>query len=212
MKYGLWRRNANMLVVLSVLLAADCVVAEISEAYALATATLPQQAVMCDMAGIGSVLSTTDKTIDLEIHTLWFGNAASNHLAMNTEFIINPAPTNYGQYVFFAMTNDWWQPTVEYPIDRILSWSFVTNPPTVHGNYLRWTLANGAKALYPLNMDEGRLCVFASKLVHAARVDRNAQQFYAIVHGGSTSTAARVRAESRLFLFLNRDFIPPMMP
>ena len=170
--------------------------------------TLPQQSILCDTAGIGYLNDNLGTQAFIDVVTYWLGSPGTNRIPVQvTGLDLLPAIASNTACVFMASTNDWWNATA-FEGAPFLSWSFVTNRPLAGAEFTNWSVAYPVKSIFPASIENGVVCTFISNLVYAARIQRNSTNFYNLVCAGSTSTATRVRSDSRSYVFFIRPYLP----
>ncbi len=170
--------------------------------------TLPQQAMMCDVAGIGYLNDNLGTQAVIDVVSYWLGSPGTNRIHVQVAgFGLLPSIASNTACVFMASTNDWWNAAASEG-EAFLSWAFVTNRPLADVAFNNWSVVYPEKSIFPASDDEGIVCTFVSNLVHAARIQPNSTNFYDLICTGSTSTATRVYRDSRSYVFFIRQYLP----
>lgn len=170
--------------------------------------TLPQQAMMCDMVGVGYLNDNLGTQAVIDVVSYWLGSPGTNRIPVQVAgFSLLPTIASNTLCVFMASTNDWWN-AATFEGAAFLSWSFATNRPLAGTVYNNWSVVYPEKSIFPASVENGVVCTFISNLVHASRIQPNSTNFYDLVCAGSTSTAARVCRDSRSYVFFIRQYLP----
>ena len=172
------------------------------------TQTLPQQAMMCDMAGVGYIHENSGTQTLIDVVAYWFGSPGTNRVPVQVVgFDLIPAiPTNT-LCVFMASTNDWWNATICEDA-AMFSWSFVTNRPSAGAVFSQWSVVHPEQSIFPTSVEDWKVCAFISNLVYAARIQQNSTNFYDLICSGATSKVTRVYRDSRSYVFYCRSYLP----
>lgn len=186
---------------------------EVPTGYFYMTLPIPQQTLMCDLAGIGRITRSAVDKVEIAPEQFWLGNVTTNPVKIwyNMERI-GSLPSTNSMVVFFATTNLWWTllGSTNFPASRCLySFDFVTTPPAAHAcTSTNWTTINDLSSIIPVSDVNTNVYVFASNLVHAARVSRDSDLFYSLVQNGATNATTQIAQDSRDFVFFRRTYLP----
>jgi hypothetical protein len=170
-------------------------------------ASLPIQAHLCDIAGTGQVVESLPNSFRIVVDNYWYGNPGSNTLSIAVA--ANPPPATNAPILFMASTNAYLREEFVEPVGVLCRWSYLTNrvvnlseealyPPAVPLTLL----ADNFSWLHT-SEDNGLVLIYASNLVHTARVNRNPQAFYELVRDGanvSTNVSQRIQQDSLALL------------
>ena len=181
--------------------------------YHLMTLPLPQQALMCDLAGVGRVLESTASQVDLQLQQLWHGFSATNRVTIRYNMgRLDGGPETNSVVLFFATTNLWWalNGTTNFPPShRLYSFAIATNRPLMYDcTVTNWTVINDSASLITVGQGNSNLCSFAQNLLNAAHVNHDSSIFYDLIIAGATNNASEIRGSARSYVFLCEAYIP----
>lgn len=169
-------------------------------------ASLPLQAGVCDIVGIGHVINVSSQGVSVVVDTYWTGNPGSNTLSITIHENIPPA-TN-APIVFFA-TKYLSFLALEPAMCRysyIFDMDYHRNRHSPEGLYL----FDDESSWFPVTTNNAELVKFSSNLVYAAQVAINTNMFYEIIRDGVSmhSTSSRIHQDS-IYAFWNIESFMP---
>jgi hypothetical protein len=167
--------------ILSLLLGAACVTtAEIDPPMSWDSA-LPLQASVCDVAGIGRVLTQNGTNANVQIDLLWYGSVTNNLLCLDTSGDTS-LPTNSAPFVLFASQYGTFlnlEP-MECRFSYIFDMDYHRTRYEPDGMYL----LNGDRSWFPVTPENAQMVNWCSNLVYVAQVTTNRQAFYELIREG----------------------------
>ena len=158
------------------------------------SSSIPLQAAVCDIAGIGIVSANDGTGVVVSVSTYWLGNPGSNTLYITRADVLPPSGTD--PIVFFA--------------SRYMSFLELA-PPESHYTYIfdmdyhrqRFSpdglfFNYGKRSWFPAVSSNENLTAFASNLVYVAQVNTNQMAFYEIIRDGyrTNSPTSRIYRDS----------------
>jgi hypothetical protein len=157
--------------------------------------TLPVQAYLCDLAGVGVVVESKPTWFNIAISNVWFGTPTGN--VMRIEVLDSSPPVTNAPIVFLATTNLFFKADIIDPIRSICSWSFLTNR-TVHisyeNNYTNafsgWNLIGDKLSWFYTSEASGATLIYASNLVYKACVQKNHESVYEYLRSQADTNVA----------------------
>ena len=142
---------------------------------------LPLQAAVCDVIGIGDVVTQENSRVLLNIDQFWYGSVSNNPAVFRGAYG-TPMPTNGTPIVFFASNYQ----------------SFLSlEPPECHFSYIfdmdshrsRYEpdglyLYDGDRSWFPATPENADMTTWCSNLVYVSQVNTNRQAFYELIRDG----------------------------
>jgi hypothetical protein len=172
--------------------------------------TLPVQAYLCDLAGVGVVVESKPTWFNIAISNVWFGTPTGN--VMRIEVLDSSPPVTNAPIVFLAATNSYFKANVVDPICLTCSWSFLTNRTAdmAKANYYTnafsgWNLIGDKLSWFYVNEDNGETLGYVSNLVYEARIQQNHENVYAYLRAQADTNSApsrKIWIDAR-FTFIN---------
>jgi len=173
---------------------------------------LPLQAAVCDIVGIGKVVSLNNATSIVEIAQFWTESLSTNIVAV--EMLVDDAfPTNNASFVFFLSRYSTFA-NLE-PIECRFSYIFDMEHHTKQNEPEKTPfLLNGNRSWFPVTTENEAMVIWSSNLVHAAQVTINRQAFYELIRDGYRlhPENSRIHRDSEYTfmyfgLFMSTDFM-----
>lgn len=162
---------------------------------------LPLQAAVCDVIGIGGVVTQENSRVLLNIEQFWYGSVSNNPVVFRGVYG-TPMPTNGTPIVFFASKYQ----------------SFLSlEPPECHFSYIfdmdshrsRYEpdglyLYDGDRSWFPATPENVAMTTWCSNLVYVSQVNTNRQAFYELIRDGYrlNPETSRIRRDS-LYTFMH---------
>lgn len=172
--------------------------------------TIPAQAYLCDIAGIGVVIESQPTWFNIAISNVWFGTATGD--VMRIEVVDSSPPVTNAPIVFLAATNELFKSGITDPLHALCSWSFLTNrtvsfpPRNCYTNaFSGWNLIGDKLSWFYTNEDNGARLEYTSNLVYKARIQQNHDAVYEYMRGqaDTNSTLSRKIWIDVRFTFIN---------
>ncbi len=139
---------------------------------------LPLQAAVCDVAGIGHVLSRNSTNANIQIDQLWYGSP-TNNLDITCSALF---PTNGTFVVFFATR---YQTFLDLePSECRYSYIFDTDYHRSRYEPDGMYLLNGDRSWFPATAENASMVNWCSNLVYVSQVNTNRQAFYELIRDG----------------------------
>ncbi len=139
----------------------------------------PLQAAVCDVAGIGHVLTHNNTNTSLHIDQLWYGTATNNLLAIDMR---GEQPINTNNIVFFVSKYGTFldlEPS-ECRYSYIFDMNYHRSRYEPDGTYL----LNGDRSWFPATAENAAMTTWCSNLVYVSQVNTNRQAFYELIRDG----------------------------
>ena len=139
---------------------------------------LPLQAGVCDVAGVGRVLSRNSTNTTIQIDQLWYGSP-TNRLDITSRAQI---PTNDTPVVFFATKYQTFlnlEPS-KCRYSYVFDMEYHRSRYDPDGIYL----LNGNRSWFPATEENADLTTWCSNLVYVSQVNTNRQAFYELIRDG----------------------------
>lgn len=165
---------------------------------------LPLQSAVCDVAGIGRVLSQTGTDATIQVDQIWYGSATNNlvELDMNGE---HPLPTNSVPFVFFVSRYGTFL-NLE-PMECRYSYVFDMDHHRSRYQPDGLYLLNGERSWFPATTNNADMVAWCSNLVHVAQVNTNQQAFYELIRDGYRlhPETSRIHRDSK-YTFMHSNY------
>jgi hypothetical protein len=172
--------------------------------------TLPVQAYLCDLAGVGVVIESQPTWFNIAISNIWLGTTTG--AIMRIEVVDSAPPVTNRPIVFLAATNLLFKADIIDPISAICSWSFLTNRTVssyYENNYTNafsgWNLIGDTLSWFYVDENNGSTLEYASNLVYKARVQQNHEAVYEYLRTQANTNSApsqKIWLDAR-FTFIN---------
>ena len=154
---------------------------------------LPLQAAVCDVAGIGHVLSQNSTNTSFRIDTFWYGITTNNPIDIDMRGE-QSLPTN--GIVFFVSRYGTFLDLE--PMNCRFSYIFDMNYHRSRYEPDGMYLLNGARSWFPATTENADMTAWCSNLVYVSQVNTNLQAFYELIRDGYRLNPAtsRIRRDS----------------
>ena len=172
--------------------------------------TMPAQAYLCDIAGVGVVVESQPTWFNIAISNVWFGTVTGD--VMRIEVVDSSPPVTNAPIVFLAATNWFFKANVVDPIYLTCSWSFLTNRTAymAKANYYTnafsgWNLIGDKLSWFYTSEENGARLEYTSNLVYKARIQQSPEAVYEYLRTQANTNSAlsqKVWADAR-FTFIN---------
>jgi hypothetical protein len=180
----------------------------------LAQTTLPQQARLCDVAGVGTVIAGSASNVVVHVDTWWLGEGETNVLGIVSDELEMPIPSAETVVVFFATTNIHYRSHLTRAEQEFVDpgvspyhWDY----PRARTNALPSTglsFFGAHRGWFPADEGNGQVMAFASNLVQCVRVQPSAQAYYSLLRNNGTGWTApeRIVQDVRYSLWMSSYF------
>jgi hypothetical protein len=162
---------------------------------------LPLQAAVCDLVGIGRILSKNSTNAIVQVDQCWFGGTNDSVMALDNRDG-HGFPTNGTPIVFFASryTTFLELEPLECHYAYILDMDHHRSQHQPDGLYLY----DGERSWFPATTNNADVISFCSNLVYVAQVNTNLQAFYELIRDGYRlhPEPSRIRRDSE-FTFMH---------
>ncbi|MDD4060942.1 MAG: hypothetical protein PHW08_09635 [Kiritimatiellae bacterium] len=183
--------------------AASVAMAEMDPPMSWASA-LPLQSAVCDVIGIGSLVSQGETNAIINVSQYWLGTSQTNRLSIHTtdDEIL---PTGQTNFVFFLSRYGTFG-NLE-PIECRFSYIFDMDYHRSRYEPDSMYLLNGNRSWFPVTPENADMVNWCSNLVHVSQVSTNRQAFYELIRDGYrlNPESSRMHRDSK-YTFMYFDY------
>ncbi len=145
------------------------------------SSALPLQAAVCDVIGIGNLVSQSETNSIINVSQYWFGTSQTNLLSIHTvdDEILPTGGTNFVFFLSRYSTFGNLEP-IECRYSYVFDMDYHRSRYEPDGMYL----LNGNRSWFPATAENADMTAWCSNLVHASQVSTNRMAFYELIRDG----------------------------